>query len=221
MATQQLSEGRQAPDAGTGGLWRLLTGGTEGNARLTALTGLLIFVLLAAEGVTILDVRGLFIPHAFIGILLIPPIGLKLASVGYRFMSYYAGRPTYRRAGPPRLFPRVLAPFLVAATFFLFASGVLLVLSTPGHDNVWRQVHTASFFIWFWLMAAHVLTYIRRALFLSATELPGRGQELARPALTRTVLLAGSVLLGVALAVAFLPSDTAWAHFLSAFHHDG
>ena len=46
----------QAPETR---LARLLRGGTEGNARLTGMTGLVLLVLLAIEGVTILAIRPL------------------------------------------------------------------------------------------------------------------------------------------------------------------
>mgnify|MGYP003693605523 CR=1 FL=1 len=47
---------------------RLLRGGTEGNARLTASTGVVLLVLLAVEGVTILAIRPLLSLHVFIGL---------------------------------------------------------------------------------------------------------------------------------------------------------
>ena len=46
--------------------------GVEGNARLTASVAVVLFVLLAAEGVTILRIRPLLTPHVFIGMLLAP-----------------------------------------------------------------------------------------------------------------------------------------------------
>ncbi|MBO0744705.1 MAG: hypothetical protein J2P43_06785, partial [Candidatus Dormibacteraeota bacterium] len=52
----------------------------EANSRLTAQTGVVLFVLLAAEGVTILSIRALLLPHIFIGLLLVPPLLLKIAS---------------------------------------------------------------------------------------------------------------------------------------------
>src|SRR5690348_2628826 len=96
-------------------LRRLFVGGTEGNARLTATTGIVLLGLLAAEGVTILSIRSLLSVHVFIGLLLIPPVLLKLASTGYRFFRYYTRAAEYVRHGPPILFMRMLvAPVLVA-----------------------------------------------------------------------------------------------------------
>ncbi len=48
--------------------------GVEANARLTGYLALVLVVLLAAETVTGLGVRGLLLPHALIGFLLIPPV---------------------------------------------------------------------------------------------------------------------------------------------------
>ena len=45
----------------------LAAGGVEGNARLTAVTGAALFVLLAAEGITILRIHDLITAHVFVG----------------------------------------------------------------------------------------------------------------------------------------------------------
>jgi hypothetical protein len=112
---------------------RLLRGGTRGNARLTASTGALILVLLAVEGVTLLSIRSMLSLHIFIGLMLIPPIALKLATTGHRFVRYYTRDLEYVRQGPPMLLMRVLvAPGLVAATVGPFATGVALLVIGPG-----------------------------------------------------------------------------------------
>ena len=82
--------------------------GTEGNARLTGTTGAVLILLLAAEGATILRIRDLISVHIFLGMLLIPPVALKLATTGYRFVSYYAGVAAYRANGPPHALMRYL-----------------------------------------------------------------------------------------------------------------
>ena len=90
--------------------------GTEGNAILTSATAIVLTLLLIAEGVTIIRMRGLVGAHMFIGFALIPPVLLKLASTGYRFARYYMRSRAYREKGPPHLALRVLAPVLVATT---------------------------------------------------------------------------------------------------------
>jgi hypothetical protein len=150
---------------------RRWTGGIEGNARLTALTGLLLLILLFVEGITVLGVRQMFPVHAFVGLLLIPPILLKLASTGYRFLRYYTGSRTYRAAGPPRPLLRLTAPLLVATTIVLFGTGVILLLAGPGGRETWRQFHSVFFFFWFWLMTLHVLVYVGRLPRLALADL--------------------------------------------------
>ena len=56
--------------------------GQAGNARLTAATAAVLLVLLVAELVTLLAFGSLLSAHVFIGMLLIPPIALKLGSTG-------------------------------------------------------------------------------------------------------------------------------------------
>jgi hypothetical protein len=62
--------------------WRERLGGTEGNEILTSATAALLVVLLAAEGITIIRMGGLVGAHMFIGLILIPPALLKIASTG-------------------------------------------------------------------------------------------------------------------------------------------
>ena len=89
-------------------------GGTEGNEILTSATAAVLTVLLLAEGITILRMGGLVSVHMFIGLVLIPPVLLKLGSTGYRFVRYYTGARAYREKGPPRYrsgcLPRSLSP---------------------------------------------------------------------------------------------------------------
>jgi hypothetical protein len=59
--------------------------GPDGNARLTSGTAAVLFLLLAAEGLTILRIRGLLTEHVFVGLLLVPPVLLKTGSTLWRF----------------------------------------------------------------------------------------------------------------------------------------
>src|SRR3954454_15153464 len=95
-----------APDGRRG---RFLPGGVSGNERLTALAGTVLLVLLAAEGVTILDVSALVTAHVVIGFIVTAVVGFKLLSTGWRFTRYYSGDARFRIAGPPHPFLRVLA----------------------------------------------------------------------------------------------------------------
>ena len=57
--------------------------GVEANSRLTASTGAIIFVLLAAEGVTVLSVHSLLRLHVIIGMVLVPVVLLKVTTTTY------------------------------------------------------------------------------------------------------------------------------------------
>ena len=149
---------------------RLLRGGTEGNARLIGLTGLVLLVLLAIEGVTILDIGPLLSVHVFVGLLLIPPVALKLAATGYRLLRYYMRAGEYVRKGPPLLLMRmVVAPGLVAATLVLFATGVALLAVGP-RGGIVLGLHKASFIVWLGAFGIHVLAYVLRVPGLVAAD---------------------------------------------------
>jgi hypothetical protein len=107
-------------------------GGVDGNELLTSATAVLLVVLLAAEGITLLDFGGLLSVHMFVGLVLIPPVLLKLTSTGYRFARYYLRAPAYREKGPPLLPLRIMAPVLAATTVGVLATGVWLLLL--GHN---------------------------------------------------------------------------------------
>lgn len=185
--------------------------GVAGNARLTGGAAALLLVLLAAEGATLPFIGPLLAPHIFIGMLLIPPVALKLASTGYRFARYYSGNPPYRRKGPPSTPMRLLAPGVVLSTVALFATGVWLLLEGPG-SNVVLFLHKASFVGWVTLMTVHVLGHL---LELPRLALPdwrrsgGHEAALAGSSL-RLTLLASSVLAGLGLALATLSLASPW-----------
>ena len=152
--------------------------GVEANARLTASIAVVLLVLLAAEGITVLRVRTLLTPHVFLGMLLIPLILLKIGSTGYRFFRYYAGSPAYRRRGPPPAILRLLGPFVVLLTIVLFASGVALSFVGPGLRQYLLLLHKVSFVLWFGAMAVHVLGHFRDTVRLAPKGLywPTRAQ---------------------------------------------
>jgi hypothetical protein len=137
-------------------------GGARGNAFLTSLVGATLLVLLALEGATIPTIHRFLSVHIFVGMLLLGPVTLKLASTGYRFVRYYTGDRDYVRLGPPQPLMRFLvAPVLVISTITLFASGVLLLVEPQ--RGMLLLLHKASFIVWFGAMAIHVLAYAVRA----------------------------------------------------------
>lgn len=186
-------------------------GGAAGNERLTASAAAMLFCLLAVEGMTIVFLRPLFSVHVFVGMLLIPPVALKLASTGYRFVRYYGGSPVYRAKGPPHLLLRLLAPLVVVSTLVLFGSGVaLLVAGPPG--GVLVGLHKASFVVWFAATGVHVLAYLRRTSRLAAVD--WRRWHGPAGAGRRRLLVLAVLAAGLALAAATLPLATAWRGWL-------
>ena len=189
----------------------LRTGGSEGNRRLTGATAAVLLVLLAAEGVTLLAIRPLVSAHVFIGMLLLPPVALKLANTGYRFARYYTGHRAYRADGPPHPFLRLLGPVVVLSTSALFASGVALVVLGPQSAGV-LGLHKASFVVWFGAMAAHVLAHALRVPRLASADwrrhdvVPGSG--------LRRWLVAGSLVTGLILAIATVHLAGPWHDFV-------
>ena len=150
-----------------------VSGGAAGNERLTAMTGAVLLVLLAAEGVTILSLGQLLTPHFFIGMLLLGPITLKAGSTIYRFARYYTGSAPYRRKGPPALLLRLLGPVIIASTAGVFGTGIALAVTGPAGRQPWLFLHKASFVIWFCALTIHVLAYLPRLPGLLASEARG------------------------------------------------
>ncbi len=140
----------------------VLPGGALGNHRLTSLVGLVLLLGLAVEGATIPFLGSLLSVHIFVGMLLLGPVALKLASTGYRMTRYYTRSPEYVRLGPPAPLMRLLvAPILVFSTLSLFGTGILL-LALP-HRGTVSMLHKASFIVWVGVMSIHVLAYALRS----------------------------------------------------------
>jgi hypothetical protein len=119
-----------------------------------------LLVVLAAEGFTLLGVRQMLTPHVFIGMVLIPPVLLKVGSTCWRFARYYGGAPAYRRKGPPPVVLRLLGPVVVVLTVVLLASGVALLFARGSGLSLLLKVHKASFILWFGTMTIHVLGHL-------------------------------------------------------------
>ena len=184
------------------------SGGVAGNERLTATTAVLLLLLLAIEGVTILFLRPLLSVHVFVGMLLIPPVVLKLGSTGWRFIRYYGGNRAYRLKGPPRLLLRLLiAPGVVLSTLVLLGSGVALLVAGPGGGFV-LGLHKASFVLWFGAMTVHVLAYVLKVPALATAD--WRQTTRLPSARLRLGMVAASLLAGAVLAAATIHLVQPW-----------
>jgi hypothetical protein len=183
-----------------------------GNARLTSTLAAVLLVLLAIEGVTVLHVGSLLTLHVFLGLVLIPPIVLKIASTGYRFTRYYSGSPAYRRKGPPPTLLRLLGPLVVLLTVVLFASGVALLFAGLGLRSTLLTIHQASFILWFAAMTVHVIGHVRETAQLAPRDFYWRSRAHVKGAGPRQWSLAASLILGVLLAVLLVGQTS---HFLA------
>jgi hypothetical protein len=190
---------------------RLFGGGTDGNEQLTAVAGAILLVLLAVLGISIVRIGQLLWLHLFLGVLLVGPVALKLASTGYRFARYYTANPAYRRKGPPHPLMRMLGPLVILTTVVVFFTGLLLLIDGPGASGLLRTLHKLSFFAWLAVVGLHVLGHLAelpsslRAVSRAEHRrhnLPGsRGRGLAVLA-----AMAG----GLVLALLFLPDIHTW-----------
>ena len=182
--------------------------GPPGNERLTTSVGLVLLVLLGIETLTTLALSSYLPEHIFLGLLLIPPVALKLTSTGWRFVRYYTNSAPYRRAGPPRLLLRLIAPVLVVSTLTLFGSGVALIVG--GHDGgPLLQLHAVSFALWGVVIAIHILAYLTQVVRVGSADWRRHGDSVAGDGGRRAALL-GALLAGVILALATYSAQDSW-----------
>lgn len=196
------------------------SGGVDGNERLTAATAVVLVVLLAALGITILSIGPLIWWHVLLGMLLIPPVLLKLGSTGWRFVRYYGGAKEYVRRGPPLFGLRLLAPLVIASTVGVFATGVALLVIGPGGGIV-VGLHKASFVVWLVATGVHVLAHLRRIPALLTTDWrrrPVPPEESVPGTAWRRFVLAGSIVAGLVLALATVRYAQPWVHWFGIFH---
>jgi hypothetical protein len=191
----------------------LVRGGPDGNERLTAAAAVVLLLLLAGEGVTIVFIRPLISAHVFIGMLLIPPVALKLASTGWRFSRFYAGAREYRAKGPPLLPLRLLAPVVVASTIAVLATGLALLATGP-RSGFLVGLHKASFVVWLVATGIHVLAYVRRVPRLTVAD--WRSGDAVAGSFARKALLAAAIVTGAILALATVRYAQPWAHWQSS-----
>ncbi len=200
----------------------LTGGGTDGNEQLTTITGAILIVLLAVIGFTIPQLRQFVSVHLFVGMLLIGPVLLKMASTGYRFIRYYSGNVEYRRKGPPELALRLLGPIVVLSTVAVFATGVVLLILGPSHRDPWVELHKLTFIVWVVFMSLHVLLHLPAVARALGIGRPGREQlaGAAGGATGRWIAISGALVAGLILAIVLIPDFSVWtAHGVLQHHH--
>jgi hypothetical protein len=177
---------------------RRLPGGSAGNEHLTAVVAAILVVLLAVEGATLFGIESLLTVHVFVGVRLVPVVGLKLASTGWRMARYYLGGEEYVRRGPPHVLLRtVVAPVVVLSTITLLATGLLL-LGLGEAAGPLLALHQASFAVWLGATGVHVLAHLAKLPRLLRARVPG--------AALRGAVVVCTLVAGVSLATATLPA---------------
>jgi hypothetical protein len=202
---------------------RLFGGGIDGNEELTAMAGVVLLVLLAVLGVTIIRIGQLLWLHLFLGLLLLGPVLLKLASTTYRFARYYLRDAIYVAKGPPMLALRAMGPLLILTTVVVFVTGLVLLFEGPRTRATPLLIHKVSFFVWLALFGVHLLAHVPnlpqslRAVRLGADEpkLEGLGTGSAG----RWLAMAGALVGGLVLAVVLIPHFSLWTAPGALPHH--
>ncbi len=193
--------------------------GVEGNARLTSITGVALFLIIAVEGVTILQIRQLISVHVFIGMLLVPLVLLKTATTGYRFSRYYLGDPRYSSKGAPNPILRITAPLLVLSSLALLGTGIALIALGRSVGHQYLQYHKLSFFLWIAVLGIHVLGHARETLTLASADWQerdyrGEAEHRVAGARARLSLLVVTVAVGLVLGLASLSWVGTWHHIV-------
>jgi hypothetical protein len=190
-------------------LKRFFLGGSSANEQLTAIVAAVLILLLAIEGATLLNLTSLLTVHAFVGMLLIPVIVLKLASTGWRMLRYYRRAEEYVLKGPPHVALRLLvSPVLILSTLVLFGTGVVLLVRGATHGTM-VGLHKASFVVWVGAFGIHVLVHALELPRALRRRLPGLSMRVAVVAAT---LAAGGILAIETFPAADRLQDGASAH---------
>jgi hypothetical protein len=184
--------------------------GVESNTRLTASVAAVLLALLFAEGVTIVRIRTFLPVHVFLGMLLVPPVLLKIGSTTYRFARYYSGSRAYRRKGPPSPLLRILGPFVAVSTVAVVASGIALLLVGRGLRQDMLFAHKATFVLWFVVMTVHVLGHLRETARFAPRDWARKTRASVEHAKARQWAVVSSVVLGVPLGMLLISRVGPW-----------
>jgi len=182
------------------------------NARLTATTAAVLLLLFLAELATVVyGVRSALTVHVTVGLLLGPPVVLKIASTGYRLVQYYRHVPEYREKGPPAAGMRVLAPFLVLLTVGLLGSGLGLVAGPSGWHPDLLAVHKVSFYLWLVVVVTHTVARLPEVVRILRHR-PNIQTRRPRHRPPGWVAVGASLVLGGALALALAGRTAQYLH---------
>lgn len=185
-------------------------------ARAAALLGVVSFVLVVVELVTVPAIATLISWHIIVGVVLSAVVLAKLAYSGVRFIRFYAGDPEYVAAGPPWLPLRYLAPPLAVTTVLLLGSGLELTFSGVSSFSTSFLVpaHTLVAIVWLLLFLVHAFAYLRRSTSSVAKDAVsiGRRRSDRRGGGRRLSMLAAVLVVGALAAASLSGQIRQWEH---------
>jgi hypothetical protein len=153
------------------------------------------------EVVTVaLGVRSVITLHVAVGLALLGPVLLKLASVTYRMASYYRGASGYAQRGKPAVGLRLLGGALALSFLSMLASGLALIVGPSGAHSAARSIHAVSAYVVVLLLIGHLAVHMRPAARLASADIRPRTPKV-QGARSRWLALLASLTLGGVLAL--------------------
>jgi hypothetical protein len=189
------------------------------NSRLTAMSAIVLSALFCIQTTTVvLGVKSVLTLHVVIGLLLVPPLLVKIGSVSWRFIKYYRGDPAFRKKGPPKPAMRLLGPLLLFTTVVLLVSGVTLLLAPSSFGGSIRRIHGGSFYIWLLLVLVHVVAHAKDIRRVAPRDWVHRSRKAVPGALVRQMVVLGSLAVGLVLALTLVSHVGTYRHEVRQAH---
>jgi hypothetical protein len=189
------------------------------NSRLTAMSAIVLSALFCIQITTVvLGVKSVLTLHVVIGLLLVPPLLVKIGSVSWRFIKYYQHDPAFRQKGPPTPVMRLLSPLLLLVTVVLFVSGIVLLLAPSCFGGSMRQIHGGSFFIWLLLVLVHVVAHAKDIRRVAPRDWVHHSRQAVPGALVRQMVVLGSLAVGLVLALTLVSRVGTYRHEVHQTH---
>jgi hypothetical protein len=180
---------------------------------LTSTAAVVLLVLFSVEIITVvLGVWSVLTLHVMVGLILVPPILVKISSVSWRFIQYYRHDEEYRRKGPPAPALRLLSPVLLFVTIVLFASGIGLLWAPLPVAGSLRKVHSASFYIWLPVLIAHVAAHARTVRRVAPRDWVRSSRATTPGAVVRQMIVLASLAIGLVLALSLVGQVGVYRH---------
>jgi hypothetical protein len=172
-----------------------------------------ILILFVIEVVTVvLRVTNVLSLHIAIGLLLVPPVLLKLGSTTWRLANYYRGMSAYRQRGAPPMLLRVLGPILGILTTLLLASGIALIVGPGWMHTGALAIHKVTYYLALVAVAIHARAHFTEAVHLTARDIARRARILVPGVRYRWTAVVSGLLLGALIALALTGQATPYLH---------